>query len=124
MGGQRPRSRFALAPDAYPQPANSLTLAAVNVARVAALASWIWPAPLLVRHTTRTSAPVLAYWQGSAHAEIFVVRVREDAQYTRRALAGSAHRDVVRHRVQLIAPPPAAMASAICPKSYLTAAST
>src|SRR3954454_5951753 len=62
--------------------------------------------------------------QGSAHAEIFVVGVREDAQYARRALAGSAHRDVVRHRVQLIAPPPAAMASAICPKSYLTAAST
>src|SRR3954453_20337005 len=80
--------------------------------------------PLGQTHDTHVSPSTRVLGQGSAHEESFVVWVREDGQYTGRALAGSDHRDVVRHRVQLIAPRPAAMASAICPKSYLTAAST
>ena len=40
---------------------SSFSLTAVKVARVAAPASRIWPAPPLVSETTRTSAPALAY---------------------------------------------------------------
>ncbi len=40
---------------------DSFSRTALNVARVAALASLIWPAPPLVSEITRTSAPALAY---------------------------------------------------------------
>src|SRR5919197_3000279 len=76
--------------------------------------------PLGQTHDPHVSPSTRVLGQGPARAESFVVRVREDAQYTRRTLAGTAPCDVVPHRVQLIAPLPAAMASTICPKSYFT----